>query len=656
MLTPSQKRALFRQAHGHGRRGLAAELAAVDRTPGQPQLERLCELLSEELGRIGADTVELANHAWGPEQRYFGWAGERVPRVEEAELYLVEATGEERLLCRASEEPSCCLGALRPTAGDGETFEVVSVGYGTLPGEYRRLRMTDKVALASGHHAQGAIFEALSQRDAAGLLLGPGGARERVPHRFEGPGYLGPQRPFGFNLEPAQYHLLQSRLAAGETLRVRVRTVVRLDSGQRPLVLATLQGSDRRAERITLVADLCEPGEGGSVLALLHTLAALRNAVVAGDIAPPRRSIELAFVSGPSGTVSWLATAAANHRLARALVQLSLPRRRPAPEVSVHPVAPDPPSFLGDLVFDQLQLASAFDGPLRAETPLRPRLAPRPHSAALPLDGVAAAVVLASGGQATPGTESATAIPVAATSRVVAAATLAAAELASLDEHDVPALLAAAELGGSLRLEQRAQALRRQMLRELDTDDHRDAWDLLWQMDEGLRLGSQDEHQRLRSVTTFFGGPGAEALQLAEAEAALDRQSERLRRTLAAEVRGRVGEHTKLVVKRRPLSPLERRAQKVRLRRPQPGPLPVALLLRDARPTDREWFVHHEGELATQPSVAEITAAVADETELLQLYERLRRTTPQTDLKLLWRLLEVLDGAGLVNLEVAAEE
>lgn len=247
-------------------------------------------------------------------------------------------------------------------------------------------------------------------------------------------------------------------------------------------------------------------------------------------------------------------------------------------------------------------------------------------------------------------------MPPVAASRVVAAAALAAAELASLDELDVPALLAAAELGGSLRLEERAQALRQQMLRDLDTDDHRDAWDLLWQMDEGLRVGSQDERQRLRSVTTFFGGPGAEALQLAEAEAALDRQSERLRRTLAAEVRGRVGEHTKLVVKRRPLSPLERRAQKVRLRRPQPGPLPVALLLRDAQPADREWLVHHEAELATQASVAEIAAAMADEAELLQLYERLRRTTPQTDLKLLWRLLEVLDGAGLINLEVSSEE
>ena len=80
------------------------------------------------------------------------------------------------------------------------------------------------------------------------------------------------------------------------------------------------------------------------------------------------------------------------------------------------------------------------------------------------------------------------------------------------------------------------------------------------------------------------------------------------------------------------------------------GPLPVRYLLREAGATERAWLAHNADALAAQPAADEVAQWIDGERTLLQMFDLIRLDHPRTDLKLLWRLMEVLASAGLVEL------
>jgi len=122
-------------------------------------------------------------------------------------------------------------------------------------------------------------------------------------------------------------------------------------------------------------------------------------------------------------------------------------------------------------------------------------------------------------------------------------------------------------------------------------------------------------------------------------------------RSLQAEIAGAVSARARLSVKRRPLSPLERRAQSVQVTRALEGPLPLPSLLRDATAAVREWLAGNARALAEQPVGDELIQCVKDGVSVLELYDRLCLDHPHADLKLIWRYLEALASAGLLRLD-----
>ncbi|MCK5797843.1 MAG: hypothetical protein KAI47_11695 [Deltaproteobacteria bacterium] len=639
MLTTRQRELLFSQV-----------MAAPKPAPGPlretswpwtpTQLVEAGDHLTTSLQRAGADEIAFESYPWGPEAQYQGWSGVRRPLVAEAELWLLDGD-HERLLCRASDDAGSCLGTLASTEPDGDVFEVVNVGFGTSPGDYRRQRVGGKIALASGHRPKAAMVEALLSRDAAGLLLGPGAASTRRDQRFDDAILDAPRRPFGFNLDAERYHLLLTRLAAGDDVRVRVRTQVRSESGERPVVLARLLGAEKADEHVSLVIDLSRGFAG--VAAGLRILHALRATIVADVLRPPARSIEIALIGGDAGAVAWLAREHAT--VPRALLQLDLPDI-PSDMASLHPILPGGPSFFIDLLADEFEALNELDDPLGDHHTLDITTQNSAAQHALALDGTTdeAAVI-----SCAPGT------PTATTSwnrdRIIAATAATLYRAANLADSDIPSLIAAGELAARARLETRARSLRRRILHHLHGDvaeQCAQARDLLWQSAHGLQRDALREQDRLSSATRFFGGAGGEAMLLIEANAAIDRDVERLLRVLTAELRGRFGEGSKLARHRKPLTAAERRAQGLVIRRAHDGPIPLALLQRDALPQDRTWLVHHEEDLATSAQPARVLDHLGDAVDLLELWERLRLDTPSLDLKLLGRLVEVLEHAGIV--------
>ncbi len=658
MLTSAQRHSILARISTSRILALSADLEALDRLFGGPGLDEANQRMRARMEQAGATLAELKQYPTGPEFRYFGWSEQRSPFPRRAELWLQTPDDGEILICRRSDNYACCMGAYRSTEPEGEVFEVVDVGFGTRASDYRGRTMSGRLALASGHHFQTAMLEALGNRQAAGLLCGPGSALShpgRVvhnklgdPHLFDG------HWPFGFNLSGRQYNRLVNLLAAGESVKMRAVVKVDTDTGSLPVVSAVLEGSDLAAERVLLVAGLDSPL---GPACLEEVLRAVAGAVVDGHCAPPRRSLEVLLVPQILGTVARLQEweGAGLERL-KAALYLSLDAPAAAARVRLqHPPATCP-SFHVDLLEDQLRWASTVEGSYRTDTPMTVGHFPYgPGSPTLPfMDrdvGVPAVWVRCQEEEpdAAPGGQAA---PHGPLHRLVAALSCAALELCALDGPDLPRLLCGSHVKAQVRLGRRAEQLRDRVRLELHQDEPSSTAGrhLLWRADTSMKEGLRREEALLRGCCDFLDGPGQHAFRLAEVVDDLEQATTGLVRSLHREVALTLNPRAKLALTRRPLSALERRASSMVAHRLFAGPLPVRYLLREAGATERAWLAHNADALAAQPAADEVAQWIDGERTLLQMFDLIRLDHPRTDLKLLWRLMEVLASAGLVEL------
>lgn len=652
MLSNEQAMAVLGRVSTGRMLALAADLEALDRSVGGPDLELACERLATHLG--GAQQVELRTYACGSEHKVLGWSRERRPYTEEAELWLVGSDGSETLICRRSDNPACTMGAFRSTRGDGEVFDVVDVGFGTRPTDYRGHRMQGKVALVSGHQLQAAMLEALEQRQAEGLLCGPGTAGDPthvVPNRLANASLFSPHRPFGFNLSAHQFNLLGNLLASGSEVQVRVRIRTVMDTGTIPVLSGMLEGGELRDQRVLLVADLgraASPLGAACLVEILRTLSAL---VVEGTLSPPQRGLQLLLVPDDFGLVSWLDEQREIWRQIKAVVRLDLPSADAASRVEVQCSPSVQPTFISDLLDDHLQWASSVPGSYRGDVPMQVVTAPYDgssmlhslvdRSVGLPSVGVRGSAQPSRGGGSIHG-------PL---HRLTAALAWAAVDLCNLrPDQDLPRLLASSQLKGLSRLTRRAEQLRGRIRDELNHERATTtaARHLLWTAQGAFQEDLRRERQILQSCGDYADGPGQLALDLAQASAGLERVKETLMQALVLRIGAAVGPRARLVPRRRRISALERRAGSVVVSRRSDTPVPLPSLLRDVRDTDRSWLAHNMALLAQQPPLLQ---RVDGERTLLEIYDQLSFDHPGADLKLLWRYLELLEGAGHVELK-----
>ena len=661
MLTGAQRHDILARISTSRVLARAADLEALDRLFGGAGLEQAGQRMCERLQQAGAQQVELKSFPYGPRTRHFEWSEQRRPFPHRAELWLLTPDDGEILICRRADNYACCMGAYSSTAQAGEVFEVVDVGFGTRASDYRGQRMPGKLALASGHHFSAAMLEALGERQAAGLLCGPGAAlgdpSQVVHNQLGDPELFGEHNPLGFNLSGRQYNRLVNLLAAGESVQMRAVVQVTTDSGSLPLASAVYEGSDLAHERVLLVADLGLPLGPACLEEVLRTI---NHLVVAGICPPPRRSLELLLVPRPLDTVARLyELQQQGSPWPRAALCVSVESPAAAARVGVEQGPAGRATFLSDLVEDQLGWSSAVEGSFRSDIPVSVRALPYgPGSPTLPFHdrdvGVPATWIrcLEQPGAPRPLGMA----PHGPLHRLVAALTCTALELAGLEGTDLPRLLCGSQLKGVARLARRAGQLHDRVRGALSVDADQEHLDstagrhLLWAIDSSMELGTQREQALLGGCCDFLEGPGQHALRLAEAEAELEQTAAGLTRSMHLEVNSALSPRARPGVRRQPLTALDRRAHAVVVRRCFAGPLPVPYLLRKVAPAERGWLAHNVAALATQPAGDEVMLWVDSQRTLLEIADLLRLDHPQVDLKLLWRYLEVLQSAGLVEL------
>jgi hypothetical protein len=661
VLTNDQQQSILSKISTSRILAVAAELEALDRLLGGRELEQACERVAALLREAGAHQVGLTSFPCGADHRSYDWWQERRPFTEEAELWLVGPDESETLICRSSDNPACSMGAFRSTPPEGEVLEVVDVGFGTRPSDYRGHRLAGKLALASGHHFQAAMMEALAQRQAEGLLCGPGSEvavpGHVVPNRLGDPSLFTPRRPMGFNLGAHQFNRLGNLLATGATVHARVRTRVTMDTGDLPAVTAALEGSELADEQVLLLADLSHTESPLGVACLQEILRTYSGLVVQGVLAPPRRSLHLVLGQGQQGVVAWLHERRDALSKIRAAMHLSLAAPEAATLVHVEPTLPARPTFLADLVHDNLRWAATARGAFRGDVPMEVKAERRASRGAVAVFADRSIAIPAVGLRGTdrprlPDGPRSTVVTHGPLHRLTAALCSAVADLCSLRSDDLPRLICSSHLWGHRRLGRRSERLHDHIQHRLhhEEPDTRTGRHLLWLVETGLDEGLRRESEVVRSCAAFVDGRGQLDLGLAETDAQLRLAQGALKRSLTLKIAGAFGPRARMTVKRRPASALERRASAIVPRRRYEGPLPTPYLLREAAEADRLWLAHNAGLLEQQPVGEALMVWIDGERNLLEIYDRVCLDDPGADLKLLWRYLEALQSAGLLEL------
>jgi len=218
------------------------------------------------------------------------------------------------------------------------TADLVDVGTGTDAAAYQGKDVRGKLVLADG--ALPAVHRrAVEERGAAGIV-------SVFPNQRTGWSGLDPDLVRWGHLSPYQtanrFAFMISPRVAGTLRQELLRGAVRLSAHVRAklvpasfdVVSATIAGSDPAAGDIVLTAHLCHQLAGANddasgSAALLGVARALRAAIAAGALPPPRRTIRFLWLPEISGSQAWIISHPDLARRLRAGVHLDMVGSRP---------------------------------------------------------------------------------------------------------------------------------------------------------------------------------------------------------------------------------------------------------------------------------------------------------------------------------------
>ncbi len=665
LLSKEQKLDIFSSISFQEIFSLAGSLRKLNRHPGSSNLEDVCELIAVHLKEIGDAQIDLASFPYGPEHRYFFWSRERMPIVEEAELWLLHPDETESLLCQSSIDPGCIIGSYKSTPIDGEVFKVVNIGAGTLASDYSKRQFENCVILTSGHHFEAAMFEALGQRKAAGILVGPGDGVEDFHRRtLSERSLLNRRRPFGFNLSAKGYHRLMNRCASGQEVRVRAKIRVAMDSGTFPFLSVTLPGCGEEEGRVLVLAEMCEPASPVSAACMAELVRAVRMSIVQGKVPPLKRTLQFLFVAGAHGLVPWLFEHQHELDTFKASLLLSVDRASESVRSGLKITSVGSPSFLRDLV----EYHSKFLGGIQNEIPvetqalisglpvhfeLTPGLPARPSllDPLMDLDFNLCGVELQLSGWVE-ALQLVAPVNRIALQHFMGTAISSVFELCHLAEEDLPFWIGQSHLKAYERLAHLAQWWQGNMSNTADKSHQGRslARHLLWLFERSLGIQLEEEKNKVQNLRDFFNGPGQHALLLADTVRSLEKNEESLLSILSSSLTGAFEPERGMVAQRRALTPLERRAGCIIVKRQVEGPFPTPLIFIEAKEADRLWLIQNGAALARVPSPAVWLRFIDGKRTILDIFECVSPKYPAADLNVFWRYLDILQGAGMIEL------
>jgi hypothetical protein len=313
--------------------GAVRALGRHHRVQGSPGFRAAADWLARELKGAGlADaSVEAlpadGKTAYAHFRSYLGWSA--------SEGRLEEVAPTRRVLADFAKEAV----ALADYSQDADlTAELVDVGAGADGAAYQGKDVRGKIVLADGPLAVVHRL-AVEERGAAGIVSDF--PNQRTAWSGLDPdlvrwGHLSPYQTanrFAFMISPRTAGALRQELARG-AVRLAARVRARMAPASFDVVSATIAGTEAGAGEIVLTAHLCHQAAGANdnasgSAALLGVARALRAAITAGELPPPRRTIRFLWLPEMAGSQAWLVSHPDLARRLRAGVHLDMVGGRP---------------------------------------------------------------------------------------------------------------------------------------------------------------------------------------------------------------------------------------------------------------------------------------------------------------------------------------
>ncbi|HVT46111.1 MAG TPA: M28 family peptidase [Thermoanaerobaculia bacterium] len=274
------------------------------------------EQIVTELKRYGLTNIEVLRFPadgkafYGTQRSRPGW------NAEHAELWEVRPDGERRV--RLASWEAVPISLAQDSASADVTAELVDAGSGITETDYTGKNLAGKIVLAS--EQPGAVARlAVDRHGALGVLsyaqnqkTAWWGENEHLV-RWGHVESFRTTPTFGFMISLGQARALQSRLRAGETIRLHAIVRAGQEPGAYEIATATIPGRDANigSEEIVYSCHLDHPRPGANDNAsgcatILEVARTLSKLIAEGRLAPPRRTIRFVWPAEIEGTLALL--------------------------------------------------------------------------------------------------------------------------------------------------------------------------------------------------------------------------------------------------------------------------------------------------------------------------------------------------------------
>ncbi len=312
LLSNEHLNAIVTEASGSRAKDTVIALSTMHRVQASSGFHDAAEYVAARARELGLSEVAIERFpadgktTFGTFRSYFGW---------EAESGVLTETGPR---ARTVADYSTMRVALADYSNDADvTADLVDVGDGLADKDYAGREVKDRLVLAGGNVA-GVHREAVEKRGAAGIVS----YQQNQPSGWSGDyadnvrwGHLSPynlQNRFAFMVSLREARELRSRLAGGESIRMRAVVRARMKPSHFEVVTATIPGSDPAAGEILYTCHLCHQKPGANdnasgAATILEDARLLARLIREGKLAQPRRTIRFLWPPEISGTACYLA-------------------------------------------------------------------------------------------------------------------------------------------------------------------------------------------------------------------------------------------------------------------------------------------------------------------------------------------------------------
>jgi hypothetical protein len=314
------KKLVKEELSGENAKSYVAEIASFHRIQASTMFHQAAEHLKDTLLNIGLKDAKIEQFKSDGAKKYWTHISPMGWEVKSAELRIIEP--EQQLLVRYADTPTCLHTCSKATPHKGVTAELIDVGTGKNPEDYKDKDLKGKFVLATAR-AKLVHEQAVYKRGAAGVITDTlayekENVRESVDipdaHSYQS---IWPTKnvadkvTFGFSISKRQGSHLRALLKENKTVKLHATVDARIFANRLDVVTATIQGTSKPNEEVLLIAHLCHPqpsandNASGSGL-LIEIARTIKTLINSGRITRPTRTIRFMWVPETYGTVAYL--------------------------------------------------------------------------------------------------------------------------------------------------------------------------------------------------------------------------------------------------------------------------------------------------------------------------------------------------------------